>query len=612
MTEEKNKIHRRAKERLSMIREKISVLSAELENKDKRNLAELKRLRGTDRMVHEQLLYYNAKRLEELKKLYPSPYFVRCDVRFDGEPEEKTLYFAKFPYTEESIYSWVAPIASIRFEACGRFSYARRDGEIKHGLMLRKDQFMIIDGKIVYLTSEETGRPRTLVYQEYFSTRKTGFVLPEIIERMEKAQDQVIRADCAGPFVISGPAGSGKTTLALHRAAYLAQSPETAERYGGRRTIVFVQDAGTKDYFSHLLPELGIEDVNITTVFEWAAKILGLSDELAYTARFGGTEAEKDAYEYEKNRVLAREDIPPPTRFPLTWLEKIYRPGLSPAMYNLFEKQKNRKLLDRFDLTLLLKSSLRANGWLAIEEEYYVTDKNYLLTRKTRKKPIEYSLIIIDEFQNYLPSQLAVIRGCVDKLRSLLYIGDLGQQINLFTVKTWEEIGEEIKPDRHIRLDKVYRNTGNILKYIKDLGYGINIPDSAKSGVDVEEAVFPGPAEEIGYIEKLLEKSQEKNIIGIIAAEKDYLEKFKKSFQYNANVHILTMNEAQGVEFDVVCLVGANDDWLSLPVYANMPSDFIAEKKRVKKDLLYVAMTRAISELHILGKRKLSDIFKEY
>ena len=72
------------------------------------------------------------------------------------------------------------------------------------------------------------------------------------------------------------------------------------------------------------------------------------------------------------------------------------------------------------------------------------------------------------------------------------------------------------------------------------------------------------------------------------------------------------MHEAQGVEFDVVCLVGVNADLLTLPAYENMPPDFIAEKKRTKKDLLYVAMTRAISELHILGQQKLSDIFKKY
>lgn len=611
MTEEKNKIYHQAKKHLSAIREKIKILSGELENKSKKNLAELKRLRGSDRMVHEQLMYYNAKRSDELTKLYPSPYFVRCDVVFDGEPGEKTLYFAKFPYTEESVYSWVAPVASIRFENCGRFSYARRNGEMKQGRLLRKDQFMIIDGQIVYLTSEETDRPRTLVYQEYFSTRKTGFVLPEIIEQMEKSQDKVIRADHPGPFVISGPAGSGKTTLALHRAAYLAQSPETAKYYSGGSVIVFVQDAGTKNYFSHLLPELGIKDVNITTFFEWTAKILELKN-LAYVIRFGETEKERDAYEYEKNKILTQPNGADYARFPLTLLEKIYKTGLSPALYALFKKQKKQKLLDRFDLAILLKSYLKTHGRLAAAEEYYVMSKDYSLTKKIRRKPLEYSLIIIDEFQNYLPSQLNVIRACIGGLRSLLYIGDLSQQTSLFTVKTWEGIGESIKPERHIRLNKIYRNTKNILEYIKRLNYNISLPPELKNGPDVKELVLPGPTEEIKYIEELQSASDKKNIIGVLAADRKYLAGFTKAFQDCANIHILTMNEAQGLEFDIVYLVGVTANLLALPVYENMPPDFIAEKKRIKRDLLYVAMTRAISELHILGRQKLSDIFKKY
>ncbi|HNW09616.1 MAG TPA: hypothetical protein PKM52_03475, partial [bacterium] len=112
-----------------------------------------------------------------------------------------------------------------------------------------------------------------MIYQEYFSTRKTSFILPEIVAQMEKAQDQVVRAEYGGKLAITGPAGSGKTTLALHRAAYLLQSPETVDKLDANQIIVFVQDDSTRDYFSHLLPELGINDVEITTMASWARKI---------------------------------------------------------------------------------------------------------------------------------------------------------------------------------------------------------------------------------------------------------------------------------------------------------------------------------------------------
>lgn len=78
-----------------------------------------------------------------------------------------------------------------------------------------------------------------------------------------------------------------------------------------------------------------------------------------------------------------------------------------------------------------------------------------------------------------------------------------------------------------------------------------------------------------------------------------YFAEFKSEFDRYNNAHVLSMREAQGVEFDIVCVVGADrDDFFS--------SDADEEKKRINKDLLYVALTRAISELHVLGERGLA------
>jgi len=101
----------------------------------------------------------------------------------------------------------------------------------------------------MFFSKEVEGRARELIYQEHFTNRKTGFMLPEIVAEMEKSQDQVIRAHHEGPLVISGPAGSGKTTLAFHRVAYLTQAPDTALHYREDSIIIFVQDNGTKEYF---------------------------------------------------------------------------------------------------------------------------------------------------------------------------------------------------------------------------------------------------------------------------------------------------------------------------------------------------------------------------
>lgn len=70
----------------------------------------------------------------------------------------------------------------------------------------------------------------------------------------------------------------------------------------------------------------------------------------------------------------------------------------------------------------------------------------------------------------------------------------------------------------------------------------------------------------------------------------------------------MTMNEAQGVEFDAVFIVGIDKDTFSASFDENASEDLREEKKRINKDLLYVALTRAISDLQVLGRKNLSSL----
>ncbi len=236
------------------------------------------KLPPTEVPVQIQLLKQYTFKTQELDALYPSPYFIKCEIQFDKEPNSRIFYFSKFSLPEENIYSWVSPAAALRFEQPGAFSYEIKGLDNKTGVLLAKEQYMIADGKIIFMAIESLTQPRELVYQEYFSQRKSTFILPEIVEQMEKAQDKVIRANPQGSFLISGPAGSGKTTLALHRVAYLVQSPDTAETFKESKIIVFVQDSSTQTYFGSLLPQLGINHVAITTFADWARQQLKLLD----------------------------------------------------------------------------------------------------------------------------------------------------------------------------------------------------------------------------------------------------------------------------------------------------------------------------------------------
>lgn len=593
------------KQHIDIVRAKVREKLAMVKVQASKSIKELSKMSAEDQALYNNLKEAAEKRVVELAHLDGSPYFMKCQVT-NELGEGKNYFFAKHEFSDESIYSWVAPVAAIRFENPGPVSYRLPNGKMRNVNIEQKEQFTIVNGKPIFFTLQTKDKAPELIYQEHFTTQKSGFVLPEIVAQMEKAQDQVIRAHYKGPLVISGPAGSGKTTLALHRVAYLTQAPDTSELYPPRSIIVFVQDTGTKEYFSTLLPELGITNVTITTFSEWALMLLGLTG-FIYGDQQGETEEEKNIFEYQKLRAIRETQTSNWNQDPHKVLNSQYRGYFNEASLELYESQMTEKRLDRFDLSILLQAYFKKHQSFETKREYnrYIKDK---LVHKVEKTKVQYSLMVIDEFQNYLPEQINIFKKCLhESTGSVVYVGDMAQQVKLGTIKNWMEVEEDISVERNIQLSKVYRNTKNILSFIKSLGYQIEVPEKLKEGPEVIEMEVNTPEAEIEYIKNIVSKYKDGSI-GILGKDAYYLNVFKNEFKRESNIHILTMLESQGVEFDLVIIVGINTQSFEVTVHDDMIGAHIEERKQIQKDLLYVALTRAITELHVLGSGKLSQI----
>ena len=605
MEKYKEKLLGDLRDHVASVRGKISEKLKVVKKLADMTLTEIRKLPQSDQMVYMDLKHGAKSRVIELAHLEGSPYFMKCQI-VDEKGEQKEYFFAKHEFSDQSIYSWIAPVAAIRFESPGSATYRLPDGTMRTVTIKEKEQYMIVDGNVLFFAKEASGTPRELIYQEHFTKQKSEFALPEIVAQIEKAQDQVIRASHKGPLVISGPAGSGKTTLALHRVAYLTQAPDTAQLYPSKSIAVFVQDNGTKEYFSKLLPGLGIYDVHITTFSQWAFEILGL-DGYIYMDRYGNSSEEKDTYEYQKLKALRNGTIASWNKNVAVTLRAQYGSHFSATNSKLFEKQLKEKKLDRFDVTILLRSYLEKYKKFETKREYFTFVKDTRV-KKTEKKTIEYSLVVVDEFQNYLPEQLTIFKNCLyEHTQSVIYVGDMAQQVRLGTLKSFTDMGETVLPERNIRLGKVYRNTKNILTFIQNLGYSIEIPVEVKEGPVVVEKIACSPEEEIAHIKQHI-SAYEKGSIGIIAKDESYLPAFEKAFLGMPHVHVITMLESQGVEFDLVCIVGINRNSFTVTHASDTEPEHLAERNRMQKDLLYVALTRAISELHVLGTAKLHDV----
>lgn len=427
-------------------------------------------------------------------------------------------------------------------------------------------------------------------------------MLPEIIERMERAQDDVVRADYRGSFLIAGPAGSGKTTLAFHRIAFLLQSPDTSNLFSQDNVIVFVQDDATREYFGKLLPDLGLHHVQVTTFAAWAFERLNLIDH-RFIRRPNGVDRVIDHYETAKLAAL-RSGVSGRTsnKDPYITLKKLYADHFSVDQLKLFADQIERREIDRIDITILLSLQHEKNSGFTFQEEYFQQKQNFEITRKKRITPLQYTFMVLDEIQNYLPEQVTLLRSCIDpKTKAMLYVGDLGQRVLFGTLEKWADVGEDFANQRKVLLDKVYRSTKQIMTYIKNVGFDVALPDELREGSDVIERCFDNAESQLGFVREAIDNFEPGTQVGILAFVEADLAAYQSHFTSNRNVHLLTVHQSQGVEFDHVFLVGIDR------ALFDASADASSERAKIQKDLLYVALTRAMDGLTVVGKSWLKD-----
>lgn len=593
-SEQKDRLLGEARARVSQVQEETGRQIA-------KNDLQLAKYNGSRDPVEQKLAAHFAARHDQLVQLAPSPFFVRCDVA-DESGSKKSLYFAKHQLIEESIFSWTSPASRLRFADIGAVEYIVSNDSSWTGTLDRKDQFLITNGKIAFMTSEAGEYSRTMVYQEQLSKRKAGFILPEIIERMERAQDDVVRADHRGSFLIAGPAGSGKTTLAFHRIAFLLQSPDTSSLFSQDNVIVFVQDESTRAYFGKLLPDLGLHHVQVTTFAAWAFERLNLT-EYHFIRRPNGVDRSIDDFETVKLRALRAGSFNAASnKDPYITLRNLYSSHFSPENTALFADQVARREFDRIDITLLLALQYERNQGFTFEEEYFQQKKSFEIIRKKRTTPLQYTFMVLDEIQNYLPEQVTLLRSCIDpKTKAMLYVGDLGQRVLFGTLEKWADVGEDFTNDRKVVLDKVYRSSKQIMTYIKNVGFDVALPDELREGGEVIERCFDNAESQMDFVRGCINKLESDTQIGILAFSDSDLAPYRQLFESNTNIHVLTVHQSQGVEFDHVFLVGVNRELFDLS------GDAASERAKIQRDLLYVALTRAMDGLTIVGESLLKD-----
>ena len=497
------------------------------------------------------------------RKMMDSPFFGRVDFCYEGEDEPEIFYIGIANLAEENgglplIYDWRAPVSGLFYDFDkGPASYQAPLGEI-HGDIAAKWQYKIRGGKMIYEFESDVKIDDEILKAELGSNGDVQ--LKNIIRTIQKEQNAIIRNTSDRIMVIQGAAGSGKTSIALHRIAYLLYHDR--KNLKSSSVLVLSPNGVFSDYISHILPELGEENIREMSFDLFAYKrlkntvsdcedrydlierqISGLCDEELlkekqsrdFLDRMEGYLAEledslMDFRDIEHRGVVKKEqeiielfyfkfmDIPLLSRMDAVaeyFIDEVEtlkgfdlpeeeRDAVKSRFYRMYETR---------DLYVLYNRFLRQEGFPALpqvqyekrklryEDVYPVLYMKYRLEIQQEDSGVRH--LIVDEMQDYSMIQYLIIQKLFKCKMTIL--GDReqtmdGDQQDVLTFLP-KIFGKDI---RRIVMNKSYRNTIEIASYANKLAGITEVELFERHGKPVEEKGFTGLTEALERVVKEL------------------------------------------------------------------------------------------------------------
>jgi len=205
----------------------------------------------------------------QLENLMKSPYFARIDFKFDDENTFEKIYIGRSSLKKDNtfqmyVYDWRSPIASVFYRfVMGKAFYDAPGGRITGEVNLKR-QYEISKGILEYFFEADVQ-----IIDEFLRkllSQNTSSKMKAIVETIQKDQDIVIRDMENDLMMVQGVAGSGKTSIALHRAAYLMYQG-LSTKLSANNIIIISPNSLFEQYISNVLPELGENNI-VSIVFE--------------------------------------------------------------------------------------------------------------------------------------------------------------------------------------------------------------------------------------------------------------------------------------------------------------------------------------------------------
>lgn len=243
---------------------------------------------STELILAQNIQDFANKDLHKYSESKDNPYFARIDFK-EKIRDVESFYIGKFGLidevkNEEVVIDWRAPLANLYYSGTfGAASYTAPMGEIQGELLLKR-KFQVKDGKIVNIFDEgvnelivpvsEDGEELVDEFLKINLEENMSKKLKDVVNTIQREQNEIIRAYKNKPIIIQGSAGSGKTTVALHRLAYLVYT--YGDEMNNRNILVVAPNQLFLDYISDILPNLGVSNVKQSTFEELCRAILNI------------------------------------------------------------------------------------------------------------------------------------------------------------------------------------------------------------------------------------------------------------------------------------------------------------------------------------------------
>ena len=596
---------------------------------------------------------------KRLTKILAIPYFGRIDFLEKKENSKvMPIYIGIHTfYDPESratlIHDWRAPVSSMFYDhELGEAGYRSPSGEIK-GVISLKRQYRIRGGKMEFMIESALTVHDDILQKELSSNADDK--MKNIVATIQREQNQIIRNEDIRTLIIQGVAGSGKTSIALHRIAYLLYT--FRDSISSKDILIISPNKVFSDYISNVLPELGEETVPETSMEQILSGVLehkykyqtyfglvnellekpssSLIDRIAYKASFGFiSELDKFILHIENTYFKAADvKLTKYITIPAPFIEEQYLRFNRYPIRRRFDAMADYmldmlKIQYTFTVTTtgrnLLKKEIRlmfaGNNDIQVYKDFFKWTNNPGMFKMRKGHTLEYSdlaplaylhlalegngnqpfrvkHLLIDEMQDYSPIQYKVIQKLFPCRKTVL--GDAGQSVNPYGSSTAETIQKSLTASEIMKLCKSYRSTLEITDFAQKIHPNAELEPVARHGEKPQILQFGSAVEELSGIMGLIStyrKSGYKSL-GIICKTEQQARKMADMLKSYANDISFLSSQSSAFVQGIVITSAHMAKGLEFNEVIIPQTDERNYRSEIDKSMLYVAVTRAMHRL---------------